>query len=42
MVYLTRRDDLIVTEEPGDFGIDLSVTLNAENKGWASQIRLSS
>jgi hypothetical protein len=33
VVYLTRRDDLIVTEEPGDVGIDLSVTLNAENKG---------
>jgi hypothetical protein len=33
VVYLTRRDDLIVTEEPGDVGIDLSVTLNVENKG---------
>jgi hypothetical protein len=33
VVYLTRRDDLIVTEEPGDVGIDLSVTLNVETKG---------
>jgi hypothetical protein len=33
VVYLTRRDDLIVTEEPGNVGFDLSVTLNAENKG---------
>ena len=34
VVYLTRRQDLIVTDETGDFGVDLSVTLNlAKNEG---------
>jgi len=32
VVYLTRRDDLIVTEETADIGIDLWVTLNLEDK----------
>ncbi len=32
VVYLTRRDDLIVTEETADVGIDLWVTLNLEDK----------
>lgn len=31
VVYLTRRDDLIVTEETGDVGVDLWVTLNLED-----------
>jgi hypothetical protein len=32
VVYLTRRDDLIVSEETVDVGIDLWVTLNLEDK----------
>lgn len=32
VVYLTRRADLIVTEETADIGIDLWVTLNIEDK----------
>jgi hypothetical protein len=32
VVYLTRRDDLIVTEETADVGIDLWVTLNLADK----------
>jgi hypothetical protein len=32
VVYLTRRDDLIITEETADVGIDLWVTLNLEDK----------
>jgi|SRR5579864_781742 len=32
IVYLTRREDLIVTEEPTDVGVDLWVTLNLEHK----------
>jgi hypothetical protein len=32
VVYLTRRDDLIVIEEPADVGVDLSVTHNPKNK----------
>ena len=32
IVYLTRRDDLIVTEETADIGVDLWVTLNLEEK----------
>jgi hypothetical protein len=32
VVYLTRRDDLIVTEEATDAGVDLWVTLKLENK----------
>jgi hypothetical protein len=32
VVYLTRRDDLIVTEETADVGVDLWVTLNLEEK----------
>jgi hypothetical protein len=32
VVYLTRREDLIVREEPADVGIDLLVTLNLEEK----------
>ncbi len=32
VVYLTRRDDLIITEEAADFGVDLWVTLNLEDK----------
>ena len=32
VVYLTRRDDLIVTEETADIGIDLWVTLNQGDK----------
>src|ERR1700722_13282157 len=32
VVYLTRRGDLIVTEETGDVGVDLWVTLNLEDK----------
>lgn len=32
VVYLTRRDDLIVTEETADIGIDLWVTLNLVDK----------
>jgi hypothetical protein len=33
LVYLTRREDLIVTEETADVGVDLWVTLNRGNKG---------
>jgi len=32
VVYLTRRDDLIITEEEAAFGVDLWVTLNLEDK----------
>ena len=32
VVYLTRREDLIVTEETADIGVDLWVTLNLEDK----------
>jgi hypothetical protein len=32
VVYLTRRKDLIVTEETDDVGVDLWVTLNLEEK----------
>src|SRR5258708_1865778 len=32
VVYLTRRDDLIVTEGTADVGIDLWVTLNLADK----------
>jgi hypothetical protein len=32
VVYLTRREDLIVTEETADFGVDLWVTLNLDHK----------
>src|SRR4051812_22727000 len=32
VVYLTRREDLIVTEETADVGVDLWVTLNLEDK----------
>lgn len=32
VVYLTRREDLIVTEEGTDVGVDLWVTLNLEDK----------
>ena len=32
VVYLTRREDLIVTEEATDIGVDLWVTLNLEDK----------
>ena len=32
VVYLTRRGDLIVTEEGTDVGVDLWVTLNLEDK----------
>jgi hypothetical protein len=32
VVYLTRREDLIVTAETADFGVDLWVTLNLEDK----------
>jgi hypothetical protein len=32
VVYLTRRRDLIVTEEGNDVGVDLWVTLNLEDK----------
>ncbi len=32
VVYLTRREDLIVTEETTDVGVDLWVTLNLEDK----------
>lgn len=32
VVYLTRREDLIVTEETADVGVDLWVTLNPEDK----------
>ena len=33
VVYLTRREDLIVTEETNDIGVDLWVTLNLEEEG---------
>ena len=34
VVYLTRREDLIITEETADVGVDLWVTLNLEeNEG---------
>ena len=32
IVYLTRREDLIVSEEVTDVGVDLWVTLNLEDK----------
>jgi len=32
VVYLTRREDLIVTEETADVGVDLWVALNPEGK----------
>jgi hypothetical protein len=32
VVYLTRRTDLTVIEEPADTGLDLLVTLNVEDK----------
>jgi len=32
VVYLTRRGDLIVTDEAADVGVDLWVTLNLEDK----------
>ena len=32
VVYLTRREDLIVTEETADVGVDLWVTLNLDDK----------
>jgi hypothetical protein len=32
LVYLTRREDLIVTEETADRAVDLWVTLNTEGK----------
>jgi hypothetical protein len=32
VVYLTRRGDLIVTEEAADLGVDLQVTLNLDHK----------
>ena len=32
VVYLTRREDLIVTDETADVGVDLWVTLNLEEK----------
>jgi hypothetical protein len=32
VVYLTRREDLIISEEPAEFGVDLWVTLNLEDK----------
>jgi hypothetical protein len=32
VVYLTRREDLIVTEETADVGVDLWVTLTLEDK----------
>ncbi len=32
IVYLTRREDLVVTEEATDVGVDLWVTLNLEDK----------
>jgi hypothetical protein len=32
IVYLTRRDDLIVTEETAELGVDLWVTLNLDEK----------
>lgn len=32
LVYLTRREDLIITEETADVGVDFWVTLNREEK----------
>ncbi len=32
VVYLTRRDDLIISDETAEFGVDLWVTLNPEDK----------
>jgi hypothetical protein len=32
VVYLTRRDDLIINEDTADIGVELRVTLNSEDK----------
>jgi hypothetical protein len=32
VVYLTRRDDLIISEDTADSGVELLVTLNSEDK----------
>ncbi len=32
IVYLTRRDDLVVTEETAELGIDLWVRLNLDEQ----------